>query len=211
ERALYVRILDYLGQHRAKDKPLIHSESTDENEQTQALNALSEPTTVKPPVIAYPPISNPGVNYTISTPNEGSYNTSSSYSDQLISADEDDSDGIDYETVLQRYVSSLAKDNRTRDILALYANEIKKYPDEQALYEQMLQWLGQTNLVDEQLRVYQEALRAFPSTTWRDRLARWYVRQKRSKEFEALSRDVVAKVDDAEAEKYLREFIDNGF
>ncbi|HYV13023.1 MAG TPA: tetratricopeptide repeat protein [Pyrinomonadaceae bacterium] len=209
ERALYVRILDYLGQHRAKDKPLIHREITDENEQTQALNALSEPTTVKPPVIAYPPISNPGVNYTTSTPNEGSYNTSSSYSDQLISADEDDSDGIDYETVLQRYVSSLAKDNRTRDILALYANEIKKYPDEQALYEQMLQWLGQTNLVDEQLRVYQEALRAFPSTTWRDRLARWYVRQQRTKEFEALSRDVIAKVDDAEAEKYLHEFIDS--
>jgi hypothetical protein len=48
-------------------------------------------------------------------------------------------------------------------------SEIKKYPGEQALYEQMLQWLGQTNLVDEQLRVYQEALRAFPSTTWRDR------------------------------------------
>lgn len=210
ERALYVRILDYLGQHRAKDKPLIHppDPSADQNEQTQALNALSEPTTVKPSVIAHPPISNPGVNYTTAEHEEGSYNNSSSYSDQLIDGDEDVSE-VDYETILQRYVSSLAKDNRTSDILALYSNEIKKYPDEQALYEQMLQWLGQTNLVDEQLRVYQEALRAFPSTTWRDRLARWYVRQKRSKEFEALSRDVVAKVDDAEAEKYLHEFIDS--
>jgi tetratricopeptide (TPR) repeat protein len=211
ERALYVRILDYLGQHRAKDKPLIHPSDTSvaQNEQTQALNVLSDPTTVKPSVIAYPPISNPGVNYTTAEPGEGSYNNNSSYSDQLIDGDEDASE-VDYETVLQRYVSSLAKDNRTSDILALYSNEIKKYPDEQALYEQMLQWLGQTNLVDEQLRVYQEALRAFPSTTWRDRLARWYVRQKRSKEFEALSRDVVAKVDDAEAEKYLHEFIDIG-
>jgi Flp pilus assembly protein TadD len=213
ERALYVRILDHLGQHRAKDKPLIDPPDTsaDQNEQKLALNALSEPTTVKPSVIAYPPISNPGVNYTTSTPGEGSYNTYSSYSDQLTSSTSEDEDTseVDYETVLQRYVSSLAKDNRTRDILALYANEIKKYPDEQALYEQMLQWLGQTNLVDEQLRVYQEALRAFPSTTWRDRLARWYVRQQRTKEFEALSRDVIAKVDDAEAEKYLREFIDS--
>jgi len=42
ERALYVRILDYLGQHRAKDKPLIHPPDTSvaQNEQTQALNAL---------------------------------------------------------------------------------------------------------------------------------------------------------------------------
>ena len=212
ERALYVRILDYLGQHRAKDKPLIHPPDTSvaQNAQTQALNALSEPTTVKPSVIAYPPISNPGVNYSTSEPSEGSYNNNSSYSDQFIDGDNDRASEVDYETVLQRYVSSLAKDNRTSDILALYSNEIKKYPDEQALYEQMLQWLGQTNLVDEQLRVYQEALRAFPSTTWRDRLARWYVRQKRSKEFEALSRDVIGKVDDAEAEKYLHEFIDVG-
>jgi hypothetical protein len=30
-------------------------------------------------------------------------------------------DEVDYETVLQRYVASLAKDNRTSDILALYA------------------------------------------------------------------------------------------
>ena len=215
ERALYLRILDYLGQHRAKDEPLIHPPDTaDQNEQTQALNALSEPTTVKPSVIAYPPISNPGVNYTTSAANDdsnGDYSFHSSYSDQLISSTSEDEDTseVDYETVLQRYVSSLAKDNRTGDILALYANEIKKYPDEQGLYEQMLQWLGQTNLVDEQLRVYQEALRAFPSTTWRDRLARWYVRQQRTKEFEALSRDVVAKVDDAEAEKYLHEFIDS--
>src|SRR5215217_342682 len=123
ERALYVRILDYLGQHRAKDKPLIHPPDTsaDQNEQTQALNALSEPTTVKPAVLAYPPISNSGVNYTTAEPSEGSYNTYSSYSDQLIDGDSDRANEVDYETVLQRYVSSLAKDNRTSDILAFYA------------------------------------------------------------------------------------------
>ena len=49
---------------------------------------------------------------------------------------------VDYATVLARYVASLDKENRTPDILALYANEIKKYGDEQGLYEQMLQWLG---------------------------------------------------------------------
>ena len=215
ERALYARILDYLGQHRTKGTPLIARSATsnsnsDQKDQTQALNALSEPTTVKPTVVAYPPISNPGVNYTTTDPNDGSsaYNSYSSFSDQLTSLDHTEENKVEYETVLQRYVASLAKDNRTSDILALYSSEIKKYPGEQALYEQMLQWLGQTNMVDEQLRVYQEALRAFPSTTWHDRLARWYVRQQRTKEFEALSRDLIAKLDDAEAESYLKEFID---
>ncbi|HZM97805.1 MAG TPA: tetratricopeptide repeat protein, partial [Pyrinomonadaceae bacterium] len=210
ERALYARILDYLGQHRVEGTPLIQrSSSDDQNKETQALNALSEPTTVKPSTIAYPPISNEGTNYTTTTP-EDSYSSYSSFSDHLTSSgDEDRASEVDYETVLQRYVASLAKDNRTGDILALYASEIKKYPGEQALYEQLLQWLGQTNMVDEQLRVYQEAMRAFPSTTWRDRLARWYVRRQRTKEFEALSRDLIAKLDDAEAEKYLREFIDS--
>ena len=210
ERALYTRILDYLGKHRAKGAPLIPRPGPSADQNQQALNALSEPTAVKPSVVAYPPISNQGINYTITAPSEDSYNNeSSSFSDQLTSDEEGDENQVDYETVLQRYVASLAKDNRTSDILALYSSEIKKYPGEQVLYEQMLQWLGQTNMVDEQLRVYQEALRAFPSTTWNDRLARWYVRQQRTKEFDALSRDLIAKLDDAEAESYLKEFIDS--
>ena len=208
ERALYARILDYLGRHRAKNAPLIPRPAPGADQNQQTLNALSEPTTVKPSVVAYPPISNPGINYTITAPNENSYHSeASSFSDQLTPDDKDEV--VDYETILQRYVASLAKDDRTSDILALYSSEIKKYPGEQVLYEQMLQWLGQTNMVDEQLRVYQEALRAFPSTTWNDRLARWYVRQQRTKEFETLSRDLIAKVDDAEAEKYLKEFVDS--
>jgi tetratricopeptide (TPR) repeat protein len=217
ERALYPRILDYVGQHRPKGTPLFPSagsanSSGDQTEQTQALDALSEPTSVKPAVIAYPPISNSGVNYTTTEPSDNPYyESSTSFSDQLTSLpaeDEDEASEVSYEIVLQRYVASLAKDNRTSDILAVYASEIKKYPGEQALYEQMLQWLGQTNMVDEQLRVYQDALRAFPSTKWNDRLARWYVRQQRTKEFEALSRDVIAKVNDAEAATYLAVFID---
>ena len=112
--------------------------------------------------------------------------------------------------MLARYVASLNKENRTQDILALYAAEIKKYRDEQGLYEQMLQWLGQTNMAEEQLRVYQETLKKFPTTMWRDRLARWFLRQKRSQEFETLSRDLIAKLDDEEAESYLRKFVDSG-
>src|SRR2546423_804368 len=55
---------------------------------------------------------------------------------------------VDYATVISRYVASLDKENRTPEILALYRSEIKKYEAEQGLYEQMLEWLGQTNMVE---------------------------------------------------------------
>ncbi|HEX6045892.1 MAG TPA: tetratricopeptide repeat protein [Pyrinomonadaceae bacterium] len=212
ERAAYQRILDYLGKHKVKGETLAPgssqaSESTD-SENKPALDARSEPTTVKPVTAYYPPISNPG-----SDDSAPDYYSGYSFPDYLedVQLDSDESDTqvstVDYQTVLSRYVASLAKDNRTADILALYSAELKKYPDEEGLYEQMLQWLGQTNLVDEQLRVYQEALRSFPSTTWQDRLARWFIRQRRTAEFETFSRELLAKVNDAEAERYLQEFI----
>src|SRR5205807_9465323 len=63
---------------------------------------------------------------------------------------------------------------------------------------------------EEQLRVYQETLKKFPTTMWRDRMARWLLRKKRNQEFEAFSRDLLAKLDDEAAEEYLRKFVDLG-
>jgi cellulose synthase operon protein C len=124
--------------------------------------------------------------------------------------------GVTYSDVLARYVASLAGENRTEEILALYAGEIRKYPGEQGLYEQMLQWLGQTNLFDEQSRVYKDALARFPTELWRDRLARWMLRRERRREFESYSRELISKLDDDEAERYLEKFVgasadDSGF
>jgi len=214
ERAVYQRILDYLGQRRVKGVALVpqSDQASASTDPQQALDLRSEPTTVKPRTVDYPPISNSGINYSgASTDTDSSDQYSSRFfPDYLESAQPESAkqaSSVDYQMVLSRYVASLARDNRTADILALYSAEIKKYPEEQGLYEQMLQWLGQTNLVDEQLRVYQQALRTFPSTTWHDRLARWFIRQKRTTEFETLSRDLLAKVNDKEAERYLREFV----
>src|SRR5438067_8360999 len=65
-------------------------------------------------------------------------------------------------------------------------------------------------MVEEQLRVYQETIKKFPTTMWRDRMARWFLLQKRNQEFEAFSRDLLAKIDDEAAEEYLRKFVDSG-
>jgi tetratricopeptide (TPR) repeat protein len=227
ERALYQRLLDYLGKHRKKNgAPLVPNSaqpqtSSNSDGQIVALTVDSEPTTIKPSLVAYPPSSNVGIEVPAAADDDSDY-SEHSYPDYLETSErlrgskdpaaqvEDQGSTVDYATVLARYVASLNKENRTQDILALYAAEIKKYGDEQGLYEQMLQWLGQTNMAEEQLRVYQETLKKFPTTMWRDRLARWFLRQKRSQEFETLSRDLIAKLDDEEAESYLRKFVDSG-
>lgn len=227
ERALYQHILDYLGQHRQKGALLVPSSTQAQNKsgadtQITALAMDSEPTAIKPSLVSYPPASNLGIEVPqeTSTSDDDLEASKSGHSDFLEGIERSPQgrekqtvyrvSTVDYATVLARYVASLNSENRTQDILALYAGEVKKYGDEQGLYEQMLQWLGQTNMVEEQLRVYQEALKKFPTTMWQDRMARWFLRQKRSQEFETLSRDLIAKLNDEEAANYLHKFVDSG-
>ena len=226
ERALYQRLLDYLGKRRQKGVPLVSSSAqpqTNSNSdgQVATLTIDSEPTTIKPSLVSYPPPSSPGIVISADASDDSDY-SEHSYTDFLDTSErqhsseesttevEDRESTVDYAGVLARYVASLNKENRSLDILALYSAEIKKYGDEQGLYEQMLQWLGQTNMTEEQLRVYQETLKKFPTTMWRDRLARWFLRHGRSQDFEKLSRDVISRLNDEEAESYLRKFVDSG-
>ncbi|OLE55473.1 MAG: hypothetical protein AUG51_03165 [Acidobacteria bacterium 13_1_20CM_3_53_8] len=233
ERALYHRVLDYLGQHRQPGVPLVPNSQkpqtgSDGSSQSAVLGIDSDPTEVKPSPISYPPSSNPGIQIpedeSAQTNNSYSSNShsSSSYTDYLAAPDarvpsrsverrssqNNQTNRVDYATVLARLVASLARDNRTSAILVLYSDEIKKYGDEEGLYEQMLEWLGQTNMVEEQLRVYQETIKKFPSVTWRDRMARWYLRRQRKQEFEAYSRELLSKLNDEETARYLRKFVD---
>lgn len=233
ERALYQHILDYLGQHRQEGTPLLPSsaqvQAKGPNTQGSTLGIDSEPTEIKPAVNYEPSAWNVGINIPDETSRAADGDSSnvrfsdSQYPDYLGVTDNSlnsrkkgskpstaKPDSVDYATVLARYVASLDKENRTPEILALYSAETKKYGDEQGLYEQMLQWLGQTNMVEEQLRAYQETLKKFPTTIWRDRMARWFLRHKRNQEFEVFSRDLLAKLDDDAAEEYLRKFVDAG-
>ncbi len=202
EREIYQALLDRLGKQRKKDQPLVPASGGD------------EPTSQRPAMPAYPPNTNFGYDYDSAlNSDEDSYRGSSSTSFRtvvLTEAKRSAATPISYSLVLSRYVASLMKENRAADVLALYSAETKKYPDEQGLYEQMLQWLGQTNLAEDQLRVYQEAIKRFPSNAWTDRLARWYLRQGRRAEFEQFSRELLGGMRDCDVETYLNRFIQTG-
>ncbi|HSE98307.1 MAG TPA: hypothetical protein VLD57_08600, partial [Blastocatellia bacterium] len=108
------------------------------------------------------------------------------------------SSGPTYSSVLERYVSSLATEDKKTETVAFFWNEIKKHPREEGLYERFLSWLGQAELVNEQLKAYDSAVRQFDSNTWYHRLARWYVRQKRGRELTRYSRQLINIFDEEE-------------
>jgi tetratricopeptide (TPR) repeat protein len=226
ERAVYRRIMDYLGERREHGSSLVpaagqsHTGAGD-GEQRATLDIYPEPTETKPSPVAYPPQSNRGIDIPAAESAEGTspdYNnySGSPYTDYLNgisfkpqgdSVKAGGGEAVTYASVLERHIASLAREKRTEAILSLYADELKKYPDEQGLYEQMLQWLGQTNLLEEQLKVHRQALQKFPTTLWRDRLARWFLRRERKQEFETFSRELLEQLGDREVQEYLSEFV----
>ncbi|MEP6903356.1 MAG: tetratricopeptide repeat protein, partial [Actinomycetota bacterium] len=196
EREIYQNLLDFLGKNGKVKFPF---ESVENKDSTKEL------TQIKPIIASYPPSSNAGIEIASQKkPDDYYYNQTNSYKNYLSRETSD----ISYSEVLDRLIASLARENKTTDILTLYSAETAKYPAEQRLYEQMLQWLGQTNLADKQLEVYQNALKNFPERTWQDRFARWLIRNKRQDDFEKFSQSLVESFDDAETQDYLKQFVD---
>ena len=156
------------------------------------------------------PVSNDGIDIpTEKTENEDSY---SSY--EPIAAFRDylgeKAEPVFYRETLEKYVNSLAREKRTAEILALYSREISKYPNEEWLYEERLEWLRQTNLAEEELLVYREALTRFQTDAWRDKLARWFLRENRKADFAEFSVSIAERLNDETVEKHLKEFAGSG-
>lgn len=226
ERAVYRRIMDYLGERREQGRPLVPAAGQSrigaaDGKQPTILDIYFEPTETSPSPGDYPPQSNRGIHIPDEESEEDAsavYDnySGSAYTDHLSAVsfkpqgthgEASGEEAVSYASVLERHVASLAREKRTEAILTLYANEMKKYPDEPGLYEQMLQWLGQTNLLEEQLKVHKQALQKFPTTLWRDRLARWFIRRERRHEFETYSRELLAQLSDREIQEYLAKFV----
>ncbi|HYP26718.1 MAG TPA: tetratricopeptide repeat protein [Blastocatellia bacterium] len=117
---------------------------------------------------------------------------------------------VTYGDVLERYISSLASEEKKTETVAFFWGEIKKHPKEEGLYERFLRWLGQAQIVNEQLKAYNSAIRQFDSNTWYHRLGRWYVRQKRGRELARYSRQLIDIFDEDEAKEYILRFAGYG-
>ncbi len=181
-REIYQRILDYSG----KKEKMLHAKNGS-------------------------PISNDGINIpTKQTGNESedvySGESQAVFRDYLGEKEK----RVFYRDTLEKYVDSLAREKRTADILALYSREISKYPNEEWLYEERLEWLGQTNLAEEEFQVYRAALERFQTDDWRDKLSRWFLRENRKSDFAEFSTSITEKLNDESVERHLKEFVNSG-
>ncbi|HEY7543670.1 MAG TPA: tetratricopeptide repeat protein [Blastocatellia bacterium] len=203
ERQLLAALLDRLARERAKGQPLIPASSKRWTYGVSPeLGQLVD--RIRYNIEAYSDTYDP---------TEANDDTASEESD----VDEEESEGETrpekgptYSSVLERYISSLAAEEKKTETVALFWGEIKKHPREEGLYERFLRWLGQAEIINEQLKAYNSAIRQFDSNTWYHRLARWYVREKRGRELVRYSRQLVDIFDEDEITEYIYRFAGYG-
>jgi tetratricopeptide (TPR) repeat protein len=109
----------------------------------------------------------------------------------------------EYARVLERYLARLVELKQIPAALGVLRREIDRNPDDPGLYERLATFLDQNRLGSQQEEVYRLAISRFADKSWYDKLARFYLRQKRDGEFEQLTRDAVASFKGSELEQYF--------
>jgi tetratricopeptide (TPR) repeat protein len=114
----------------------------------------------------------------------------------------------EYAQVLDRDLSRLVALQRLPDALAVLRGELDRNPQDPGLYEKLAQFLEQNRLNAHEEEVYQRAIDQFQSTSfgteWYSKLARFYLRQRRSADYSALSHKVTGIFSGTDLEQYLR-------
>ena len=113
----------------------------------------------------------------------------------------------EYTRVVDRYIARLVALDRTNDALALYRREIDRNPQDETLYEKLAAFLDQRGLGAQVEQVYKEAAVKFPDKGWQQKLARWYLRLRRTQDFAELTRQVVQIFSGTGLEKYFAEIV----
>lgn len=115
-----------------------------------------------------------------------------------------------YGLLLERTVASFEAENRKSEALAFFWSELRKHPNDEGLHERFLGWLGNTSLINEELKAYKLALERYDDGTWLHRVARWYVRRGRGAEIRRLTDQVIRTLDDEQVTTYLQEYAGYG-
>ncbi len=109
----------------------------------------------------------------------------------------------EYERVLERYLARLVQMKQVPQALTVLRREIDRNPDDPGLYERLAVFLEQNQLGAEQEEVYRRAMSRFPDRSWYDKLARFYLRQRRNSDFEQLTREALKTFSGSDLERYF--------
>lgn len=111
----------------------------------------------------------------------------------------------EYSRVLERYLGRLVEQKQIPRALSVLSGEIGRNPDDPGLYERLATFLDQNHLGDEQEQVYRRAMARFSDRSWYDKLARFYLRYKRTAEFEQLTREAIKSFSGTDLERYFQQ------
>ncbi len=114
---------------------------------------------------------------------------------------------VDYSHVLERTVARLTAAKRYLDVVALFRKELERNTDEEALYARFAEYLNQHRFFNEEMETYQQAINRFNKANWYDKLARWYLRQRRQADFVTLSKKFVDVFAGTELEAYFSDVV----
>jgi len=115
----------------------------------------------------------------------------------------------DYVRVLDKYLSRLAVLRRPLDALRVYRAEIDRNPNDPGLYARLAAFLEPNGMSRDVEDTYTRAIAKFPDPSWRDKLARWYLRTKQFAALEKVTRDAIAVFSGSELEHYFGEIVSN--
>ena len=115
----------------------------------------------------------------------------------------DNQSAEDYKQVLDRYLGRLVQTGHIPQALTVMRHQLDRNPDDPALYERLAAFLSQNNLSAAEEQAYKQALAHFSDRTWYSKLAGLYLRQKRTREFDALTRQVTGIFSGTELESWF--------
>ncbi len=113
----------------------------------------------------------------------------------------------EYASVLERYISRLVALKQPFQVLSLFKREIERNPSDSGLYERLSTFLDQNRLGEGVESVYRQAIKQFPNRNWYEKLARWYLRNRRTRDFEKLSREIVDVFSGSDLQDYFRRVV----
>jgi cellulose synthase operon protein C len=108
-----------------------------------------------------------------------------------------------YEQVLNRYLGRLVAMKQLPQALTVLRGELDHDPDDPGIYERLSDFLSQNQLGGHDEEVYRRAIQQFDDKTWYAKLARYYIRERRSADYAALTSQVTKIFSGTELESYL--------
>jgi cellulose synthase operon protein C len=110
-----------------------------------------------------------------------------------------------YAQVLDRYLARLVALHRLPDALSVLRGELDRNPRDPGLYQRLADFLEQNSLNSHEEEVYQRAIQQFQDTGWNAKLARYYLRLRRTADYRAQMQKVANIFSGTELEAFLEQ------